>query len=241
MLSPTERQQYQEQGFVILPNFLETSALTAIEPRLDAFDEEYNQQIRGSKNSGISRPDEITFTANLARKDPILHRFIASDPFVELTTEILGPDIKLYWDQTVYKRPEAKRDFPWHQDTGYVPTDPAHYLTCWVPVTDATVENGCVWVLPQSHLQGMVDHQNTDIGLQCYFGADPGVPAPVPRGSIIAFNSLLFHRSGPNLSQHTRKAYIVQYSIEHCVHAETRREFDNGPVIARGGQPVPFH
>jgi len=80
MLSPTERQQYQEQGFVILPNFLETSALTAIEPRLDAFDEEYNQKIQGSKRDGISRPNEIPFTANLAQKDPVLHRFIASDP-----------------------------------------------------------------------------------------------------------------------------------------------------------------
>ena len=82
----------------------------------------------------------------------------------------------------------------------------------------------------------MVEHRPTDIGLQCYCGPDLGEPVPVIRGSIIAFSSLLFHRSGPNLSQYTRKAYVVQFSVEHSVHARTREEFRNGPVIARMGK-----
>jgi ectoine hydroxylase-related dioxygenase (phytanoyl-CoA dioxygenase family) len=44
----------------------------------------------------------------------------------------------------MYKRPEGRRESPWHQDIGYVPTDPAHYLTCWIPIVDATIENGCI-------------------------------------------------------------------------------------------------
>jgi phytanoyl-CoA hydroxylase len=238
MLTPSQRQQYDEQGFVVLPDFLSESLLAAVEARLDAHDEAHNQRLQVEGNQGISRANEIAFTANLVKIDPMLAAFVASDPFVELTTEILGPDIKLYWDQTVYKRPETAKEFPWHQDTGYVPTDPPHYLTCWVPITDATIENGCIWVQPQSHLQGMVEHRPTDIGLQCYFGSDPGLAVPVPRGSVIAFNSMLFHRSGPNLSHQTRKAYVVQFSVEDAVHAVTRQPFYNGPVIARDGKRV---
>lgn len=238
MLTDNQLRQYWDQGFVVLPGFLRQNVLDEVLPRLDRYDTEYHQRLQEVGRRGISRAGEITFTANLAPKDEVLARFVSSNPFVELTTEILGPDVRLYWDQAVYKRPETRRDFPWHQDTGYVPTEPAHYLTCWIPMVDATIQNGCIWVQPGSHKQGMVEHRATEIGLQCYFGTDPGLAVPVSRGSIIAFSSLLFHRSGPNLSDHTRKAYVVQFSVDHAVHAQTREEFHNGPVIARDGRAV---
>lgn len=238
MLTDKQLGQYEEQGFMVLTNFLREEVLEGVVSKLDRYDAEHDGQLQALGRQGISRANEIAFTANLAPKDDTLARFIASGPFVELTTQILGPNVQLYWDQSVYKRPETRREFPWHQDTGYVPTDPAHYLTCWIPLVDATIENGCVWVQAGSHKQGMVKHRPTEIGLQCYFGLDVGMPVPVKRGSIIAFSSLLFHRSGPNLTDHTRKAYVVQYSIEHAVHAVTREEFHNGPVIAHNGCAV---
>ncbi|MCY0879669.1 MAG: phytanoyl-CoA dioxygenase family protein [Firmicutes bacterium] len=238
MIASQELQQYWEQGYVVLPDCLDASVLDEVESRLDYYDADHHERLLGVGKEGISRANEIAFTANLAGKDRVLAEFVGSDPFVELATRILGPNVQLYWDQAVYKRPETAQDFPWHQDTGYVPTDPAHYLTCWIPLVDATIDNGCIWVIPGSHRQGMVTHQPTALGLQCYFGPDRGVPVPVSRGSVIAFSSLLFHRSGPNVSSQMRKAYVVQFSVEHAKHALTGEEFHNGPVIARGGRRV---
>ena len=63
-----------------------------------------------------------------------------------------------------------------HQDNGYVAIEPEHYLTCWLALNDATLENGCIWARPRSHLGSVVEHKPTPIGLQCYFGDDPGIP-----------------------------------------------------------------
>ena len=44
--------------------------------------------------------------------------------------DLVGPDVRLYWDQAVYKKPGTKDDFPWHQDNGYTYVEPQSYLTC---------------------------------------------------------------------------------------------------------------
>lgn len=227
--------QYKEQGFFVLERYFSEDEIAAVRDRLDRFDQERHQTMN-NKQEGISIPKEIVFTHGIANRDRIVEAFIRHPKFVALTTDILGPNVQLYWDQTVYKRPETKRDFPWHQDNGYVPTDPEHYLTCWVALNDATVENGCIRVLPRSHHNGVVPHKQTDIGLQCYFGEDPGIPVPIPAGSVVAFQSMLFHRSGPNQSSGMRKAYVVQYSVEGMRNPVTGDVFENGPVIARNGQ-----
>ena len=130
-----------------------------------------------------------------------------------LCRDLLGPDVNLYWDQAVYKKPEKPRRFPWHQDTGYTFVEPQHYLTCWVALTDATVTNGCPWVLPGAHRAGTLLHQWVDpIGWEC-LPADPAdaVAAEVPSGGVVVFSSLTPHLTRPNLTDAVRKAYIVQY------------------------------
>ncbi len=174
---------------------------------------------------------------HLAEQDPEIMRFVAQEKFAHLTSDLLNETVALYWDQSVYKKPETPREFPWHQDTGYIPTDPAEYITCWLALVDVTIENGCISVLPGSHLQGIVEHQDTEIGKQCYFGADPGVPVELKKGSMVVFSSLLFHRSGPNVSQTVRKGYVIQYCVAHARNALTGDLF-NGVVIARQGEPV---
>ena len=37
-----------------------------------------------------------------------------------------------------------------HQDNGYAYVHPQQYLTIWLALTDATVDNGCPWVAPAS-------------------------------------------------------------------------------------------
>jgi phytanoyl-CoA hydroxylase len=91
--------------------------------------------------------------------------------------------------------------------------------------------------LPGTHHQGMVKHEDTPIGKQCYFGDDPGTPVPLTKGSMAVFSSLLFHRSGPNTRANTRKSYILQYTPADARHVVTGEPF-NRPLIARDGKPV---
>ena len=237
MVNDAQRQQFREQGFFLLPNLFSAADIDALRGRIDRFAEAHEAQLKEAGQQGISRPKEISFTVHLADQDPEIMAFVRRPELVGLATSLIAPDISLYWDQSVYKRPEAKRDFPWHQDNGYTPIEPQEYLTCWLALDDATQENGCIWVLPGSHHGGTVEHKDSPIGKQCYFGDDPGTPVPLAKGSMVAFSSLLFHRSGPNTSAGTRKAYIMQYSSADARHGATGVPF-NRTVVARAGQPI---
>ena len=237
-LSPEQLQAYREEGFVLLPDYFSAEVMDALRVHIDVFDEANNRRIQAEGSGFVQVANQIIFTNAINFLDPTIQAFTAQQKFVDLTTQLLGPDVRLYWDQSVYKRPEAKRDFPWHQDNGYQRIEPEHYTTCWIALEDATIQNGCVWVLPRTHRQGVVEHRKTDIGLQCYFGDDPGAPVELRKGGMAVFQSTLFHRSGPNLSSGMRKAYITQYSPVGAYAVATGEVFDNGPVIARDGVSV---
>jgi phytanoyl-CoA hydroxylase len=239
MITADHVKKFREEGFFILHNLFSAEEIDALTEHIDRFAASHEEQLRTQGGSGISRPNEISFTAHLASHDPTIMAFTTRNEFIELTSTLLKDDISLYWDQAVYKKPETPREFPWHQDNGYFVTDPAEYVTCWLALDDATVENGCIWVIPRSHHQGLVEHKDTSIGKQCYFGEDPGIPVPLRKGSMAVFSSLLFHRSGPNVSNTVRKGYIIQYCVAHTKSAATGEPL-NRLVIARNGKPVPL-
>jgi phytanoyl-CoA hydroxylase len=237
MVTDMQLAQFREQGYFILEDLFGAAEINELTAHIDAFSEQHEAELQRQGQQGISRPREISFTTHLAEQDAAIRRFVAQPKLVAITTRVLGPDVALYWDQAVYKRPEAQRDFPWHQDNGYIPVEPAEYLTCWLALVDATIANGCIWVIPGSHKHGVVEHKETPIGKQCYFGPDPGVAIELRQGSMACFSSLLFHRSGPNLSAATRKGYVIQYAPAHVRHAVTGAPLAR-LIVARGGQAI---
>jgi ectoine hydroxylase-related dioxygenase (phytanoyl-CoA dioxygenase family) len=189
---------------------------------------------------GISRAEEITFTSHLAEQDDAIRAFCTRPEFVAITTALLGPDTDLYWNQSVFKQPEGKKEFPWHQDDGYTPVEPSPYLTLWLALNDATPENGCISVLPGAYKRGLLPHQQSPIGLVCHDSDDPdqGVLVPVKAGSMAVFWSLTPHKSGANVSGGPRKAYVIQYSHAGLRNARTGEVLTGKIPVARGGQPA---
>jgi len=168
----------------------------------------------------IAKAGAITFTVHPVKGSKVLGQFASHKAICGLAYDLIGPDVRLYWDQAVYKRTQIKQEFPWHQDNGYAFVEPQKYLTCWVALTDATLENGCPWVMPGVHRQGTVKHWLTDLGWQCLKDSGNAVPAPAKAGSIVVFSSLTPHRTGPNLTDEIRKAYILQYAPDGAMKLE---------------------
>ena len=75
---------------------------------------------------------------------------VATDPrWAPIVLPLLGTgDARLYWEQAVAKPPQARTELPWHQDNGYTPLVPEEYVTCWLALDDAELDNGCLWVIP---------------------------------------------------------------------------------------------
>src|SRR5205823_757864 len=84
------------------------------------------------------------------------------------------------------------------------------YLTIWLALTDATLDNGCPRVAPGLHKYGTLEHYYVEpLGYEC-FTDPPGprgeAPAPVRAGGAVVFSSLMPHLAGPNLTDEWRAA-----------------------------------
>jgi phytanoyl-CoA hydroxylase len=206
--------QYDEDGFFVLEDAFSRSELDALIGAIDPFEERGADALRELEGGRffIARADEITFTTHLVLQSPVLRELTCSPLLTDVCADLLGPDVRLYWDQAVYKKPGTESPFPWHQDNGYAFVEPQQYLTCWVALTDATEENGCPWVVPGVHRRGTLAHEYSDIGFVCLRDPADAIAVPVRAGSIVVFSSLTPHSTGPNRTDDVRKAYIVQYA-----------------------------
>jgi phytanoyl-CoA hydroxylase len=215
VLTPSQLSQLSSEGYVVLESLFAEDEMAALDIDLSTFHKTREEELQSrGVAEGISRAGEILFSGFIAEINDQVKEFTRHPKLVDLTTQLLGDDVDLYYNQTVYKHPEGEKEFPWHQDDAYTPVSPSPYLTCWLAVTDATTENGCISVLPGSHHQGLQPHSQSPIGLVGYSidAPDQGIAVPVPKGSLIVFWSTVLHKSGPNLSTGMRKAYIIQYS-----------------------------
>jgi ectoine hydroxylase-related dioxygenase (phytanoyl-CoA dioxygenase family) len=186
-----------------------------VRAEIDPIEAELEAELRRSTEDGrlfIYRAGEITFTTHLVARSAALRDLVASAPLRDVAVDLLGPRVRLYWDQAVYKKPGTDAPFPWHQDNGYTFVRPQQYLTCWIALTDVTEANGCPWVVPGLHRRGTLDHHATELGYVCLDEAPDAVPVPARAGSVVVFSSLTPHCTGPNRTDEVRKAYIVQYA-----------------------------
>ena len=209
-----QARRYDELGFFVLEDAVDPETLAAVTAAIDPFEADQEEALRAMEGGRffIARADEITFTTHLVVRSPLLRNFTTASLFADLCADLVGPDVRLYWDQAVYKKPGTESPFPWHQDNGYAFVEPQQYLTCWVALTDATEDNGCPWVVPGLHRLGTLAHEYTDIGFVCLRDPDDARPVPVSAGSIVVFSSLTPHSTGPNRTNGVRKAYIVQFA-----------------------------
>ena len=241
VITNEQKRQFAEDGYFLIEDLFTREEMDALAVRIEAIQRRHEEELAAKGGTeGISRASEITFTAFLAENDPEIRAFTTRPEFVAITTQLLGPDTDLYWNQSVFKMPETEREFPWHQDDGYTPVTPSPYLTLWLALNDATPENGCISVLPGSHRRGLVEHRPSPIGLVCYpsDAPDQGVRVPVRAGSMAVFPSLTMHKSGPNGSPGPRKAYVIQYSRAGLRHAQTGEVFEGKIAVARDGRPA---
>jgi len=239
LLSAAQAGAYDRDGAIVLEDVFDAAACERLRAALDPLAAETDAFLR-SRDDGrflIGRAGEISFSPHLVARSAVLREASMHPLLLDLLHDLIGPDVRLYWDQAVYKG-ATPHDFPWHQDNGYTYVEPQQYVTCWIALSDATMANGCPWILPGAHRLGTLAHRWTELGFACWDGSeaerlqalqllrpvlqstDASTPDDLlaPRalelraGSIAVFSSLTPHRTGPNTTDAVRRAYILQYA-----------------------------
>jgi phytanoyl-CoA hydroxylase len=169
-------------------------------------------------NAHAAHPeDHISKVFNLHRREAF-KRFAESPAIVNVLEQIMGPDIDCFQSQFIFKNAGAWGQ-PWHQDSYYMPLDKLPQVGVWLALTEATPENGCLYVLPGSHREPIhetVPDRRPDANygyveiVDCDFSA--AVPVLMSPGDVLIFHSFLMHRSTDNRSSGRRAAAMLHYA-----------------------------
>ena len=237
-ISAEQARRYDTDGFFLLDDALDDATVASLLDEIDPIEAETEALLRKLPDGKyfIARAGEITFAPHLVTRSARLREFCGGPLFRDLVHDLIGPTVRLYWEQSVYKKPETAADFPWHQDNGYTYIEPQQYLTCWIALTDTDETNGCPWAVPGLHRGGTLRHWMTDLGWRCLSEAPDAVAVPARAGSIVVFSSLTPHRTGPNLTDAVRKAYIVQFAPDGA--RVVRVDGDSAPTYTPCNEPT---
>jgi ectoine hydroxylase-related dioxygenase (phytanoyl-CoA dioxygenase family) len=172
------------------------------------------------------------------RLDPIFHTIIAKPAIVDIAEALMGTgNIRLYHDQALFKPAFHGGEVPWHQDNGYWNLEPATAVSCWLTLDDVTPDNGCMWVIPGSHLHGDASHEQAGASESLKtiaVDASTAVPLPMPAGCAMFHHCRTLHHTLPNLTPRQRRAFAIHYMA-----AETTQKGESlAERLLLRGEPV---
>lgn len=156
---------------------------------------------------------------------PTMFSTLAHPSIVNVLTRVVSPNVKCM-QSMLFIKASGKPGQAWHQDEDYIPTRDRSLIGAWIALDDATIENGCLWILPGSHKHGILwkQHWHGDRRFDCAeestgfpFTEEDHVPVEVKKGSVVFFNGYTLHRSLPNHS----KGAFRRSLVNHYMSAES--------------------
>ncbi len=176
----------------------------------------------GLSDNQTGTRESVLQVLNCYRLDEVFNRIETRPDVVDVVEALLGtPSIRLYGDQALYKPPRHGSRVLWHQDNGYWQFEPAAAVSMWLALDDADESNGCMWVIPGSHREGLVSHtpsQENEVLRGLEVDESKAVPVHVPAGHAMMHHCLTIHATRQNHSDRPRRAIAITY-----VPAETRQ------------------
>ncbi len=233
-MTDEQKKSWNDSGYILIPNFVDEnfcnemndeviSIIKSIVPEDSAFSHAYAgdghiaiREMKPSKNA-TSIEDEISKLFRIHSKG-IFNSFIKNETLCNLLEDIIGPDIDCFLSQFIFKNPGAWGQ-PWHQDSSYFPFDREPQVAAWLATSEATLENGCLVVLPGSHKESLHEHlpderEGSNYGYTEIKDHDftNEIPMTLEKGDLLLFHSFLMHKSYDNKSNSRRTAMVYHFA-----------------------------
>ena len=210
-LTPNELRFYQEEGYLYLPGVVDTEAVAALQGEvlevMAAAGRTHDDLRRASGAKGK------LYQSGQYLRDSVLEHYLNSLELRLLASQLMEGESSLYMPFTAVKSGGGGGTFHFHQDNQYTPFD-GPGINLWLALSRMSPENGCLMVVPRSHLEGTLESAKTPDGDSHRTVAnDPTrfLPIRMNPGDIVAFSRLTLHGSGPNHTSEPRLAYAAQF------------------------------
>jgi ectoine hydroxylase-related dioxygenase (phytanoyl-CoA dioxygenase family) len=243
VLSDEQRASWNDRGYFRVDGFAPASVCTSMLERVTELVRDPAQAAAvgawilpesNKAKAEVENPEDAVSKIFRLHKDSVFAEFAHSAEVVDLVSPLIAPDIDVFLSQFIFKTAGAWGQ-PWHQDSLYFPFEPARPVVgVWLAVTEATLVNGCLHVLPGSQTEPVHAHvPDHDMSL-----SEPVLMSP---GDLLVFDSHLMHRSTDNESAGIRAAMVYHYATAGSVdHSAEYWSSSNAWVpVRRDGHVVP--
>jgi len=239
--SESELALFRQQGFFIRESVFNQDEIEVLRHAVEAIHSSINHSAAANDAPPMQKVDDKRYqdlqdsvvkwewsenSTDIRSMEPFLHLHPDLESLIDDSRlwmpvkSILGYDqLSLFTDKLNFKRPNGA-PFPFHQDSPYFAFDCRHFeelVSMQIYMDAATEENGCLWMVPGSHLngilpcvqgKGVLDRLYTD--MEQFQGEEP-VAIEVPAGSVIFFHVHTLHGSQSNRTDKSRRAIVLTY------------------------------
>jgi len=222
-------------GFAIVRQALSAEALAvALQESVDIC-RGIRGQVKGLPDDRCELDDDELLGRCLAIHFPhkissFYHQLLFNPAIIEALNGVIGPDVKCM-QSMLFVKSAGKPGQAWHQDEHFIPTRDRSLWGAWVALDEATIDNGCLWVLPGSHRSGVIwptkPHGTDDFdgGEEAYGFPDDvrtALPIELQPGDAVIFHGYLLHRSLPN----RRTSGFRRAIVNHYMSAQSLLPWD---------------
>jgi non-heme Fe2+,alpha-ketoglutarate-dependent halogenase len=213
ILSEEQAEQYRCDGYVSPVRVMSEDEAVSIRLKLEAF-----ETGQGGSLQGIQR-------TKVCMRLPFVYDIVSNRNVLDAIEDLIGPDILLYQNGAWIKEPELGTYVSWHQDITYFGMEPPDLVSGWVALSPASIDSGCMQVLPGSQELGMLVVDYSEVkptnmlasGQRVVYEVDEtkAVPMPLKPGEMSLHHVCLIHSSLPNHSPDRRIGFSVACMAPH--------------------------
>lgn len=216
------RNQFEEDGFVIIEDFFSEQFMKEIDEQLSDY---INNKVPKLSSERVFYEDgkigSIKSMNRMNEESQFFNDFKEHPKVKHLVADIFGVETRDIVSETLqfFGKPAFEGSVtPWHQDNGFQHYSPPDSLMIWVALQDVDEEMGCVVFAQGSHKQGVVSHIPSGVlGFSQTVETPPDlslfpeIKVVMRRSGISLHHCNTFHRSGANKTNRPRPALSVNY------------------------------
>ena len=229
-----QSEEFRRLGFVNAGPLFDVSQLEEIGKEYDRL-VTYEAQTLGNEQDGL-----FPYRAMLNYRSPLLAQCILEPRLLEVAVQLLGEDVRFWWDQGINKGPGAGSAIAWHQDNGYQAGRTQEFVTFWLALDDSREDNGGLQVIPGSSRGGLREHVWRGVHAvipEESIPIDEAVALDADAGDVLVFSSFLIHQTvGNRTVDRNRRAWVIQYCRGDQRNEDTGEIYDNRAWAVRGGR-----